>query len=524
MSALQSSNHRLNRDELINSVTDLFGADYVSDSTIQREFSNLQSEEAIAPYDSFSRGVTQGHIDSYFFLAQALAKKAVSTAALEARIFGACISTITNRLSCVRTFVNSFGTKLFRRPLTLIEIESFMQLFSSETDYKLGLEILLTAMAQSPYFLFQTELNGTDVADRMGLQRLTDYELATRLAFTVTGTTPDAALLAAASRGLLNTDTEFATQFDRLVATPRARLKVRKFFTRWLRLSDLPPESYSLNFVGPGIASRGLHAQMSEEFERFVEYIVFDKKGSYTDLMTSNISFARTADLAAIYQAPLWVVGQPPVTLTNQRQGLLNRAAFLASGGDAANPMKRGSRIRIQVLCEDLKRPESVPGLPPDALEEPLFDPTATTRHRYEVKTSPSACTACHSTINPSGFAFENFDSLGRFRETERIFSNGILLSEHPIDSTAGVPTSDGTVSVNGGHELARALASNRRAQACLARQWFRDGAGRLEDPVSDGCVLESMFEKLSDPVSGSLLEMFKAYVSSPAFKLRSRE
>jgi hypothetical protein len=152
------------------------------------------------------------------------------------------------------------------------------------------------------------------------------------------------------------------------------------------------------------------------------------------------------------------------------------------------------------------------------------LDPVMSTRKRTEALTevSGTACAACHSAlINPLGFLTENYDSLGRLRQSQPIFDDrGALIGEVEVDTktvpqvVAGDTTGLSTVS-----ELARRMLDSHKAQACFARKYFRFTFGRVDDPARDACTLQPMREGF---VSGQPLGATLSRVASSAqFKQR---
>jgi hypothetical protein len=222
---------------------------------------------------------------------------------------------------------------------------------------------------------------------------------------------------------------------------------------------------------------------------------------------------------AGAEQWPFWnVAGAPPMPSypAGERDGLLNRAFFLMSGNETANAVRRGVFVQRQILCNLLPSPDPN-ALPDRALEAPEADPGASTRQRFEAKTSPALCQTCHVHINPTGFAFENFDSLGRVRTHELMFGpEHDVIGMPAIDSRGSVMLDGTTVEVQNGSELSHAIATSRVANECFARQYFRFVFGRTET-TGDGCALRELYDAST---TGGMLEMFKHVTKTPAFKL----
>jgi hypothetical protein len=150
-----------------------------------------------------------------------------------------------------------------------------------------------------------------------------------------------------------------------------------------------------------------------------------------------------------------------------------------------------------------------------------------TTREVVEelTQTKGTVCAGCHATvINPLGFATENFDALGRLRSAQRLFSaDGTEVGEKPID-TATVPqvTSGDDTPSAGAADLMMMIADSGKAEACLARNYFRFTYARWDDPEVDGCALEAQRSALQN--GGTILDLVKATTTAPQFRQRRFE
>jgi hypothetical protein len=146
-----------------------------------------------------------------------------------------------------------------------------------------------------------------------------------------------------------------------------------------------------------------------------------------------------------------------------------------------------------------------------------------TTREVVEELTAPTACFGCHDIfINPLGFAFEGFDSLGRVRTEQRLFDDdGNEIGIKPIDTTSvpRVVLGDATPS-QGPEDVMRLLAESGKVEACLARQYFRFTFGRWEQVAADGCALEQMRQAAGS--GGNLATMLREVALSDAFRSRA--
>jgi len=239
--------------------------------------------------------------------------------------------------------------------------------------------------------------------------------------------------------------------------------------------------------------------------------------GGVAELLTNRLSFARDADLAAIYGVPVWDGASDPPMLPAARAGLLTRAAFLSTGTVNTRPIMKGVFIRTTMLCD------TIPPPPPDAANTPIkMLPDQTTR---EVVTSiteaaGTACAGCHKTfINPLGFASENFDGLGRERSMQTFFDDtGKMTGAKAVDtaSTPGVVGGDMTPSA-GMADVTRLVVASGKVERCLATKLFRYAFRRIEgdgdNPAIDGLAQLARTGKLAD--------LFRGVALRPEFKQR---
>jgi hypothetical protein len=134
-----------------------------------------------------------------------------------------------------------------------------------------------------------------------------------------------------------------------------------------------------------------------------------------------------------------------------------------------------------------------------------------------------SVCSGCHrALINPLGFATESFDALGRYRTEQKLFDeDGESIGSKPVD-TRGVPRvlSDDTAEVSGALELMNKIAESGKAEACLARNYFRFTFARWENLSQDGCTLEALRAPLAQ--GGTIPELAEAAARTPSFKRRA--
>jgi hypothetical protein len=399
--------------------------------------------------------------------------------------------------ACVRRFVTDFGRRAWRRPLVAAEIDRYARLAlgAGKTlgDLGAGLMHATSALLASPNFLYRVELGQPDAAG--GRARYTGWEMASRLSYFLWNTTPDVELLAAAEAGKLTTPEGIRAQVMRLLGSPRARAGFADNFARELVGLDTLAETPKNDDRFTPTLKDAMGAEVIRLFESRLEagadlLELFDGAGTFVN-----------AELAAIYgitgvSGAALVPARLPAGIP--RAGLLGTAAFLSlnSKQDATSPTARGKFVRENILCEEVPDP-------PDNVDTTLKDPPAgqklTLREHMELHRSNPVCAACHALIDPLGYAFENFDWVGAYRDKD----NG-----KPVDASG---TLEGTSFANA-RELAGALRKLPRTQDCLLRNVFRYAVGHGE---TNGDQAELATWKSHFEASGHQLVPFLAAVAA---------
>ncbi len=401
--------------------------------------------------------------------------------------------------ACGVRFSDHWGSKLFRRPLTREEAASYGSFFGPDLTLEQGATLALRALLASPDFLYHIELPATEVT-APGAYPLAPHSLAERLSYALWAAPPDPALLAAAEAGRLSSAEGMRAEAERMLADERARVGLRHFFGQWLdldrldRTSKLPEDGFDWR----------LREAMKEETLRLAEHLLFDDGGRVEDLLTSRTTFIN-ASLAELYgvEVPADAAEWFPATIAG-RAGVLSQASFLASHAHPRqkSPVLRGSFVLERLLCLNLGSPpaEAEMAMVPEGMGEP-----STNRERYDAVTMTSPdCSYCHEFINNAGYAFENFDTMGRFVTDEdgvTIDASGELLGASYGDAV----------------ELARNLGSDPATVGCITENFLRyvfAGSPAGLDP----CVLEDIVADVTIN-DGSLRELVLAVVSHEEFR-----
>lgn len=486
---------RLTSKELDRSVAAILG-----DTTGAFAARLVSSDEVISPKQRFFRARSGTTV---WAEAALLAAEEVSLAAAVKPQFSTC--TGGDERACVRALIEQYGRRLWRRTLTTTEVDGLLVGYDAaraEGTWADGVQTSLQSLLASPdFFFFQQPVDGV-VAGTV---------LAERLASTLWHQAPDDALLDAAEQGVLETPEGLEVQVARLLADRRADETFADFIKHWiapekvntieesLAATTRQPTLYPL-FKAPADGADGL--AYDEALDAFLATEARVTSGSFESLLLSrklavNEAVARNLGLSAATALEL------RDTDSDRRLGLLGQPAVLTAYGrfESSDPVHRGVFLLRHALCNDLP--------PPDASVNtslPAADQFNTTRDRFSTATTVTACRGCHALINPLGFAFENFDAVGRFRLTE----NG-----HPVDATAKLPTSP-PANVDGLADLARVLVNDRQVRACVARQ-FSTWALRRAVTQEEYCSMRNQAAPFFEE-SGSLSALVTGLLRSEAF------
>jgi hypothetical protein len=486
--------------------------------------------DAAAEHARLDTAVTQAHIDGQHEVARAFAAAVTASDTHLERLLGACATDgdSTNDHTCLGDFVSRFGEHALRRPLSAEEHAFFLSEVADPERAAVdpaNVRDVVAVMLLSPSFVYHVEDGADATEDDADLFPLTGHEIAARLSYLFWASPPDEALLEAARSGRLEDPATYELEVRRVFEDPRTEVALDELFRGWFHLGEVPPLDVAVGtpaydaFAGENRPTPELRDAMIREVLDLAR-AARGGDASFDDLFLSDVSYATTDDLAAIYGVATWSPGQPEVRFPEgQRSGLLSRAAMVATSLVSTRPIHKGVTIRREILCDELGDP------PADMGEPPEIDPISTAREKTEALTMQpaSSCSGCHRSINPLGYATESFDALGRHRTHERLFDEaGNEIASLPID-TSGVPyvltSDDGDVA--GPVELGEVVVDSGKPQACFARNYFRFATGRPEDLEADGCALEAVREQVAD--GGSLREALVVLALEPGFRMRRR-
>jgi hypothetical protein len=477
---------RLTKNELLQSMTAVLGAEIMAEPAVQQASALIPEESSGDLVHEFQNGHAFDHVQGLLLTAHAAAGAVVSNATVRSRLFGACAD--KPDAACVAAFLDENAVRILRRPPSSVQLEALLAAFGAAGGGAEGLRLVLASLWQAPEAVFHLELPRRECDPSTaeeeaacpateashGRIALDDWSIASRVSFTLTGQGPDDELLAAAGRGELRSLAEVRTHAERLASGPLAARQLDLFFDSWLKLRALPtPDSIVATAAGVDGADLGNEAR--EELLAFASYEILQRDADLATLMSDAVGFPRSERMAKLYGSAV-AVGDEPVALPEGHRGLLLRIAPLLSGKTSTSPILRGVYVRKRLLCDELASPDfAIISARTEALQEADTSHMSTREIAANI-TSPATCMTCHVSINPLGFALEDFDPLGRPREAEAVFdAAGAQIAHHPVDSRVERPNieSGGPEALDGATELNDALAHSAKLRACFAERLY---------------------------------------------------
>jgi hypothetical protein len=417
-------------------------------------------------------------------------------------------------MPCAEKILGRLATRAYRRPVAAGsgELEQLMRFYrlgrEEGGDFEAGIAYALSRLLVDPRFLYRFEREPDDVAVGEAYA-IDDFELATRLSFFLWSSIPDDELLELAAAGRLRDDAVLAAQVDRMLADDRSGALVDNFASQWLLLREL-------DAVVPQDASfdDDLRAAMRRETEMLFADLKREPR-SVRALLDSEYTYLNER-LAAHYgvdgvrgnrmRRVEWPEGSP-------RRGVLGHASVLTatSAPNRTSPVVRGQWLMQSLL--GAKVPSPPPGAEADLSAEASEAEGLvgnTVRERLELHRANPTCAGCHGIMDPLGLALENFDLLGRWRDSE---------DGHAIDATARMV--DGT-ELDGPQDLRRALLARSDAfVAALTERLMTYALGRELTPYDMPQVRSAVRSAAAE--DHTLRALVQAIVASDAFRKRMK-
>jgi mono/diheme cytochrome c family protein len=364
------------------------------------------------------------------------------------RIFVCHPANTSDELPCARKIISTLARRAYRRPATDRDIEtllSFYQGARNKGTFESGIEMALRRILASPQFVYRFERDPAGIAPGT-LYRVSDLELASRLSFFLWSSIPDDELLNLAAQGKLKDPAVLERQVRRMLADPKSETLVTNFADQWLYLRNLRGVAPDLETY-PNFDDN-LRQSFKQETELFFQSIMREDQ-NVLRLLDADYTFINER-LARHYGIPNVYGSQfRRVALTGDaRRGLLGQGSILTvtSVATRTSPVQRGKWVLENIL--------GTPPNPPPANVPPLKENTTgakalSVRERMEAHRANPTCAACHKVMDPFGFALDNFDGVGAWRD----------LSEAGAPIDAAVVLADGA-KVDGPASLRKDLLS----------------------------------------------------------------
>src|SRR5215470_13507626 len=347
----------------------------------------------------------------------------------------------TEEQACAEKILSNLAHNAYRRPVTSEDMSQLMALYQQGAQgagFEAGVRLALQKILVSPDFIFRAEYDPAG-AQPGSVNRITDIELASRLSFFMWSSIPDDELLAAAEGGKLSDKAVMAAQVSRMLKDPRSSELVKNFIGQYLYLRNVDriiPDSGSFpNF------DENLRQALGKETELLVDSTLREDR-SVADLLRTDYTFLN--ERLAEHYGIKGIYGNEfrRVALADpRRHGLLGQASILTvtSYPNRTAPTIRGKWVLLQILgTPPPPPPPNVPSLKNDETTKNL-----TMRQRMELHRSNATCAACHRMMDPIGFALENYDGIGQWRENmglgSAVDASGVLPDGTMFNGPAGL-------------------------------------------------------------------------------------
>jgi len=400
--------------------------------------------------------------------------------------------------------LETFARRAFRRPIAKEQLAGYVAMvqgaLDAGEDFSAALRIGYRAILCSPRFLYLTETPG----------QLDDHAVASRLSYFLTGSTPDEQLRQLADSGRLREPGVIREQVERLLAGSGGRRFVEDFAAEWLDLDQI-------DFTEPD-------GKLYPGFDAIVQQTMLNETHTYLDtmlqgnlsitqLINSNFTFlnsrlARFYDIEGVTGDELRRVALRP---EHRRGGVLTQGAILkvTANGSNTSPVVRGVWVAERLLGEHIPPPpDNVPAIEPD------IRGAKTIREMLAKHREQDSCASCHVKIDPAGFALENYDPAGRWRDRYVQLIDGRRESGPKIDASYALPDGQKFNDVNEFRTLV--AAQPKKLAQCVAEKLVVFGTGA---PISfaDRQAIESIVDHSADANYG-FRSIIQAVATSPVF------
>ncbi|MCB9875669.1 MAG: DUF1592 domain-containing protein [Planctomycetaceae bacterium] len=426
------------------------------------------------------------------------------------RIFICQPTSSANELDCGHQIVESLIRRAYRRSPSAEDLETPLRFFREaleEEGFEAGVEAALAAILVNPHFLFRVEHPPESIASGEAYS-ISDFELASRLSFFLWSSIPDDRLLELAESRQLRDPGVLSGEVTRMLADSRSESLVTNFASQWLHLRNLESIQPDLRLF-PDFDDN-LRRSFRRETELLFDSIVREDR-SVTDLLSADFTFlderlAKHYGIPHIYGSRFRRVD---LDSDSHRGGVLRHGSILmvTSYATRTSPTIRGNWVLANILGSP--PPPPPPNVP--ALKEKTHDANLTVRERLSQHRANPACASCHDLIDPVGFALDNFDAVGRWRD----FDGG-----QPIDVSGTLP--DGT-KIDGVEDLESAIMKRPELfVSTLAEKLLTFALGRGVEPADGPEIRRIVRQAREDNYRFSTL--VSGIVASKPFQMRIAE
>ena len=413
--------------------------------------------------------------------------------------------TSTNPKRDVERLMRTFAEKAFRRPVSKSDLKPYLTIALETIEEGLpvleGIRAGYRAILCSPRFLYFNELVG----------KLDDYSIASRLSYFFWGTMPDQELLDLAKRKRLSRPAILKEQVDRMLADPKSESFIHRFADQWLDLKEIdfttPDQKLYPEFdeVLKNAMLGETHAYLREMIEQDLSVTnVVD-----SDFTMLNERIARHYGIEGVSGTEFRKVALKP---EYRRGGLITHASVLkvTANGTTTSPIIRGVFMLERIMGEKtLPPPDDVPAVEPD------IRGAQSIREQLDKHRNTTQCTACHVKIDPPGFALENYDVIGGWREYYRAIQDRGRWRDGPaVDPSFTM--ADGTAFTSIDEFKAILLSNPEKIAHNLVEKCIIYGTGASIE-FADREHMENILHQIEDQDYG-FRSMIHAVVQSPVF------
>ena len=464
--------HRLTRAEYANTIRDLLGASLTS----------LDSLPPDSGADGFTKAsVSQASSANTLQAYEAASDELVETVFKDAKLRAQLVTCeLTTGNPCIRSTLEAFLPKAWRRPVQASEVDRLMTLAGTEAlaggsaEEQLRLALRAALISAKFLYLIEADPNPADTAPHA----LGDYELANRLSYFLWSSMPDSALTALAAQGTLHDETVLAQQVQRMLTDPlKGAAITSEFASEWMQLQAVLPKQPDAKFM----VTDALKQSMLEQSRMFFQDLL-TSGGPISNLVSSDYTFV-DASLARLYELPApQGSGFVKTSLagTTRIGGLLGQSSFLMQFASQvrSSPVKRGAWVLDNLFCSPSPPPPAAVAVANAAQEaDPAFQAKVaqqTWRERLAEHRAPPQCAVCHNRIDPIGLGLENYDAVGQYRTMD---------VGKVIDPSGQLDLADPKTAFSDARGLSALLAADPRVASCLGQKLLTFALTRAPTP-----------------------------------------